>query len=133
LSSAISHRPDTAVAPTYPAKVSIRIVRAMLGMIEQPENISPGVTLEETMPSTMYPLSNHQLKCDARDTAGSTIFFFGGVGVRYPSSVGRVSGFSDFAFSVSDIVSSPAPQWQRGVVMPRFRRVGKQKGPLTRP
>jgi hypothetical protein len=31
----------------------------MLGMIEQPENISPGVTFEETMSSTMYPLSNH--------------------------------------------------------------------------
>jgi hypothetical protein len=59
LRSALSYRPGTAVAPTYPSKVSIRIVRAMLGMIEQPENISPGVTLEETMSSTMYPLSNH--------------------------------------------------------------------------
>ena len=49
----------TADAPTYPAKVSIRIVRAMLGMIEQPKNMSSGVTLEETMSSTMYPLSNH--------------------------------------------------------------------------
>jgi hypothetical protein len=35
------------------------------------------------------------------------IFFFGGVGVKYPSSLGRVSGFSGFDFSVSGILSSP--------------------------
>jgi hypothetical protein len=53
------------------------------------------------------PASQTLAKCDARDTTGSTILFLGGVGVRYPSSVGRVSRFSGLVFSVSGIVSSP--------------------------
>jgi hypothetical protein len=35
------------------------------------------------------------------------IFFFGGVGVKYPSSVERVAGFSGFVFSVSGIAQLP--------------------------
>jgi hypothetical protein len=64
----------------------------------------------------------HQLKCDARDTIGSTIFSFGGVGDKYPSSVGRVSRFSGFAFSVSGIGSSPTAT--RGSVA-QFGHVGQ--------
>jgi hypothetical protein len=64
----------------------------------------------------MPDLSKHQLKCDARDTTGSTIFFFGGVGDKNPSSVGRA--FSGFGFSVSGIAA--APQLYPKVVLPNL-------------
>ena len=57
------------------------------------------------------------------------IFFFGGVGVKYPSSVGRVSGFSGLVFSVSDIVSSPASQWQREVCCADLGMSANEKDP----
>ena len=42
-------------------------------------------------------------------------------------------GFQASRISLSQSLALSAPQRQRKVVMPRFRHVGKQKGPLSRP
>jgi len=68
---------------------------------------------------------NRQLKCDAHDTTGSTIFFFKGAGDKYPSSVGRDSRFSGSGFSVSGIDSLPSNN--TGAVSPNLGMTGKRK------